>query len=488
MSEYKLELEEIFAREDAFRKRIWKPLVLAGVFAVTAFVMSVAYGGTLLATGPDAGTLILYEVDQSDIDKAKADKDAADAQAAEAAAMVSSLKSQKNSLTGELEKLNEANEEQKAQYELICTQLEAALEAKAQALEDYIQAEENLEAQQLLFSERVSAMFEYQNKSTLEVLLESDNIAGFFTNMEIITLIADADAQAIDQMQIALDDAELQKEIKLQEAEDMQAIADQKQAELDELEALIGTTEDTLASVSSQLSSWEQQEDELEAYAASLNSQILALQSEYNAQVAAQQAAQQPAQTSSGDSGSSSDTSSDPGSSSSSDSGSSSTPDSGSGSGSSDSGSSSGAPSYPASPSVSVSFQWPTSGYISSSFGYRLHPVYNTWKFHSGIDIAAGYGSAICAAASGTVIYVTEPVEGCNTGGSGYGNYCIIDHGDGVTTLYAHARDIYVSVGDYVSAGQQIGEVGSTGTSTGAHLHFEVRVNGTQYNPCDYLP
>jgi murein DD-endopeptidase MepM/ murein hydrolase activator NlpD len=130
---------------------------------------------------------------------------------------------------------------------------------------------------------------------------------------------------------------------------------------------------------------------------------------------------------------------------------------------------------------------WPASGYISSSYGYRLHPVYNTWKFHSGIDIACGYGSAICAAASGTVIYVTEPVEGCNTGGSGYGNYCIIDHGDGVTTLYAHARDIYVSVGDYVSAGQQIGEVGSTGTSTGAHLHFEVRVNGTAYNPCDYL-
>ena len=481
MSEYKRELEEIFAREDAFRDKVWKPLVLAGVIAVTTFAMSVAYGGNLFAGSIDSGTLIKYEVDQEDIDKAKADKDAAEAQAAEAAAMVSSLQSQKNSLTGELAALNEANEEQKAQYELICTQLEAALEAKAQALDEYIEAQENLEAQQLLFSERVSAMFEYQNKSTLEVLLESDNIAGFFTNMEIITLIADADAQAIDQMQIALDDAELQKEIKLQEAEDMQAIADQKQAELDELEALIGTTEDTLASVSSQLSSWEQQEDELEAYAASLDSQILALQSEYNAQVAAQQAAQQPAQTSSsGDSGSSSD------------SGNGSTSDSGSGSGSSDSGSgssgSSGAPSYPASPSVSVSFQWPASGYISSAFGYRLHPVYNTWKFHSGIDIACGYGSAICAAASGTVIYVTEPVEGCNTGGSGYGNYCIIDHGDGVTTLYAHARDIYVSVGDYVSAGQQIGEVGSTGTSTGAHLHFEVRVNGTQYNPCDYLP
>ena len=487
MSEYKRELEEIFAREDAFRAKVWKPLILAAVVMVSAFVTSVFCAGNIMATGPDAGGIQIYYVDQSDIDQAKADKDAAEAQAAEAAAMVSSLKSQKNSLTGELEKLNEANEEQKAQYELICSQLEAALEAKAQALEDYIEAEENLEAQQLLFSERVSAMFEYQNKSTLEVLLESDNIAGFFTNMEIITLIADADAQAIDQMQIALDDAELQKEIKLQEAEDMQAIADQKQAELDELEALIGTTEETLASVSSQLSSWEQQEDELEAYAQSLNDQILSLQSEYNAQVAAQQAAQQTAQTSAADSGTTSETSSDSGSTSTSDSGSTSTSDSGTSSSDSGSSSSSGAPSNPVSPSISISMLRPASGYISSSYGYRMHPVYNTWKFHSGIDIACGYGSAICAAASGTVIYVTEPVEGCNTGGSGYGNYCIIDHGDGVTTLYAHARDIYVSVGDYVSAGQQIGEVGSTGTSTGAHLHFEVRVNGTAYNPCDYL-
>ena len=92
------------------------------------------------------------------------------------------------------------------------------------------------------------------------------------------------------------------------------------------------------------------------------------------------------------------------------------------------------------------------------------------------------------AAASGTVIYVTEPYEGKNKGGTGYGNYCIIDHGNGYATLYGHARDIYVSEGQSVSAGQSIGEVGSTGTSTGAHLHFEVRLNGERKNPLNYLP
>ena len=84
------------------------------------------------------------------------------------------------------------------------------------------------------------------------------------------------------------------------------------------------------------------------------------------------------------------------------------------------------------------------------------------------------------ASCSGTVIYVTEPYEGCNKGGSGYGNYCIIDHGNGYSTLYGHARDIYVSEGQWVEAGQSIGVVRSTGTSTGAHLHFPKSVSGAR--------
>ena len=123
------------------------------------------------------------------------------------------------------------------------------MDEKAQALDEYIEAQEHLEQQQKLFTDRITIMFEYQNKSTLEVLLESDSLAGFFTNMEVISLIADADAQAVDMLQAALDDAELQADLKLQHAEEMQGIADEKKRQLDELEKLIGQTEATIDDV-----------------------------------------------------------------------------------------------------------------------------------------------------------------------------------------------------------------------------------------------
>lgn len=371
------------------------------------------------------------KVTKADIEDAKKKRDDAKADAQKAANMVAQLEDKRDELNGELDRLNAANEEQKAQYAIIAGQLEAALEEKAKALDEYILAQENLEYQQELFTNRVSIMFEYQNKSTLEVLLESDSLAGFFTNMELITLIADADAQTVDMLQIALDDAELQADIKLQYAEEMQAIADEKQKQLDELQDMIGKTEATLEDVETDLDSWEAKEDELEEYAASLEKTIKDLQAKYDKEQAASQSKS----------------------------------------------------------TGGVSFRWPTYNHsITSYYGNRVHPVYGTTKFHSGIDIGAGYGDTIMAAASGTVIYVTEPYEGCNKGGSGYGNYCIIQHANGYTTLYGHARDIYVSEGQSVSAGQSIGEVGSTGTSTGAHLHFEVRLNGGTKNPLNYLP
>lgn len=124
---------------------------------------------------------------------------------------------------------------------------------------------------------------------------------------------------------------------------------------------------------------------------------------------------------------------------------------------------------------------WPSanSRTITSYHGTRLHPVLKVYKTHTGIDIGASYGTSILAASSGTVI-----LSGWQ---SGYGNTIIIDHGGGISTLYGHSSKLLVSEGQKVSAGQVIAKVGSTGMSTGPHLHFEVRKNGTPVNPLDYV-
>ena len=122
---------------------------------------------------------------------------------------------------------------------------------------------------------------------------------------------------------------------------------------------------------------------------------------------------------------------------------------------------------------IGVSFINPTSGKLSSRFGIR------NGSRHSGLDIAAPTGTPIYAAASGTVV-------AAGNSGSGYGNLVIISHGNGVQTYYAHCSAIYVSAGATITQGQHIAAIGSTGRSTGPHLHFEVRLNGVAQNPQNY--
>ncbi len=124
---------------------------------------------------------------------------------------------------------------------------------------------------------------------------------------------------------------------------------------------------------------------------------------------------------------------------------------------------------------------WPTPGYytITSKYGMRIHPIFHVWKLHAGIDLGAPKGANFVAGEDGTVI--TSRLS------SSYGNMVIIDHGGGITTLYAHGTTRLVSVGDKVKRGQAVLTVGSTGNSTGNHAHFEVRVNGSAVDPMPYL-
>ena len=124
---------------------------------------------------------------------------------------------------------------------------------------------------------------------------------------------------------------------------------------------------------------------------------------------------------------------------------------------------------------------WPVPGYsrVSSPFGYRIHPVLGVKKLHTGIDIPAPTGTPAVAVANGTVIY--SGVQGT------YGNTVMIKHDNGLVSLYAHNSSLVVRVGDKVKKGQVVSKIGSTGRSTGPHLHFEIRVNGTAHNPLSYL-
>ncbi|HIZ16235.1 MAG TPA: M23 family metallopeptidase [Firmicutes bacterium] len=121
------------------------------------------------------------------------------------------------------------------------------------------------------------------------------------------------------------------------------------------------------------------------------------------------------------------------------------------------------------------SMQMPLSGRISDEYGYRIHPISGKLAMHYGVDIAAPYGSDIGAAMSGTVSKTGES--------SSYGIYIMLSHGDGLETMYAHCSETLLKEGDTVEKGQAIAKVGSTGVSTGAHCHFEVRINGTRINP-----
>ncbi len=122
---------------------------------------------------------------------------------------------------------------------------------------------------------------------------------------------------------------------------------------------------------------------------------------------------------------------------------------------------------------------WPTSGPVTSGYGYRTHPIFGDQRLHTGIDIGAAYGASVVAGDGGVVTYAGSM--------SGYGNVIVVDHGGGLSTTYNHLSAFNVGTGQSVSRGSQVGSVGCSGYCTGPHLHFEVRVNGSPVDPMPYL-
>nr|WP_302665223.1 M23 family metallopeptidase [uncultured Agathobaculum sp.] len=279
-------------------------------------------------------------------------------------------------------------------------------------------AEEALEQKEEEFALTVRTTYEQGDSSYLEVLLNSSSFADLLSRMEIITAIMEDNKKIVAEYTAAKEDIE-QKKQELQDTQDSQKeYQENLNYKVDELAASEAEQAALAESLQAYKAESEAEYDRISNEMQDVSNQIAAL--------SAQSAA------------------------------------------------SGGVP-------YSGTFVWPTPSCTTTSsvYGYRVHPIYGTVKFHAGEDIPASYGAEILAAASGTV----------TTAGwvSGYGNYTVIDHGGGTMTAYGHQSSILVSVGQYVEQGQVIGYVGSTGNSTGPHLHFEVYQNGSTVDPKSFF-
>lgn len=375
-------------------------------------------------------------------------------------------------------------------------------EQRKQQLEDeLLQKEKDIEESYDVFGQRVRAMYMTGNASLLTQLLNATDYADFLYRSQVVKSISDHDQQLIDDIRRQADEIQSTKdeiEQTVREINDKKKQSEDKRAEQEQARSDVQAKRDESAVLMDQYNA---EQDELSARAEENRLLLAQLEGDESAALtnisdlkgdkseAEQDLAdlQKPVETPS--EGGSTGGSSSGGSGSSGGGGS----DSGSSGGSSSSGSETPAP-----PASSAKFIWPTPNYaglkyITSYFGNRNDPFTGELKGHGAIDISGAgiYRTPIVAAESGTVVKAAS-------GNTGYGNHVIIDHGvdssDGnrYYTLYGHCSSLAVSVGQTVSQGQVIGYVGSTGYSTGPHLHFEVRKgannSASRVNPLLYLP
>ncbi|MEE0608359.1 murein hydrolase activator EnvC family protein [Ruminococcus bromii] len=318
---------------------------------------------------------------------------------------------------------------------------------------------------------RLRILYMSGNATDLEIIFGAKDFSDLIDKMELVKSLANSDKELISEIQTKLDELSTQKESLEADKKDLETQQSSLKSDQDEFNKLISDNDEILKNL---YASNSKAQNSLESAALKSDEIESKISEYYAAQKAAAEQAARAAQSSSGSSGGSSGSSSS------------------SSSGSSSSGSSSSSSSSVIVPSGS-GFAWPTPGFVSlSSEWFEDREVYN----HGGIDIAGAgiMGTPVVAAADGTVIATNSSCThnwgksySCGCGG-GYGNYVMISHAGGKMTVYGHLTSLTVSTGQTVSRGQVIGYVGSTGNSTGPHLHYECRLNGVRYNPMSEYP
>lgn len=388
----------------------------------------------LLLSGIEGSAATKDELEQSikekenAISQAQEQKDQIQANISNIQAMVDDLENTKDDLQAYVEQLDG----NLAQVQSRIDELKALIEEKEAEIEETkLELEEAVaqeEAQYEAMKVRIRYSYEQGAQNYLELLLTADSFGELLNRMGYIEQMNTYDQE---QLAIYVKNKELVEACKAA-LEEEQSVLEQAKAEVEEeeagLETLIAEKEAQITSYQSDINNKEAAIAEYEADIAEQNATIAALEAAAEAERKQLEELNQPQVTYDGG-----------------------------------------------------MFQMPLASYkrVSSEYGYRIHPTLGVNKFHNGVDFAANSGTPIMAAYGGTVV------------GAGYnssmGNYVMINHGDGLYTIYMHASELYVSSGQTVSKGETIAAVGSTGRSTGPHLHFSVRLNGEYVNPWNYL-
>lgn len=345
------------------------------------------------------------------------------------------------------------------EYKSISSQLADTEKQIAEMQVKLKEEQAKLEKREKVFRIRIRDIYMHGQLSYLDVVLGAKDFNDFANRVDLLRRVIAADMDlitAIRQQRDEIQQVQQELESQRQKQSVLKENAAQKKAEIEqhkkEQQAILYKAETDKATA-------EEAYRELEASSQSIGEMLrqraaarAAAAAAAEAEAAAQQQAAASSQADTGDTG-----------------------DAGT---SDDSGSTE--PDYSYQPvSGSGAFIWPVNGVITSPYGYRTHPIFGTTIYHSGIDIGVDYGTPVHAADSGVVVEAGWI--------SGYGYAVVIDHGNGLSTLYGHNESLNVSSGQSVSQGQVIAYAGSTGNSTGPHVHFEVRSNGDPVDPSAYL-
>lgn len=359
-------------------------------------------------------------------------------------------------LNSQIAKLNDQLDNVRGQQTIINGDIKeteakiAELDAEIKDLDAQIlQKDEEIADTIDVFCERIRANYMAGETSVLEMFTASSSLGNFLNRLELFRRVTQNDQALVDKLNeeiAAIEDMQKKLEEKKQSVEAEKAELEVKKYDLQAAENELNATQATIIAksteVNKKLAALNYQTKQLEVSIDKYNKEMDKIEDEIEAFLKQQQA-------SAGSSGSSSNAGSAP------------------------------------SNISKKGWAWPvpySNSYITSPYGYRNDPISGVYKFHSGIDIsmAGAHGKKLVATKAGTVVRAVHS-------GSGYGNYIIIDHGDGFSSLYAHCSSLAVKVGDKVAQNQVVAYIGSSGYSTGPHVHFEIRYNGEKQNPSHYV-